>query len=291
MKSKIFLNGVLQNREGSAIGITDYGFNYGAGVYEVCSIYNGIPFQLKPHLERLSRSASMIGLDLSIVELEYQCQHLIEVNRAESGIVYFQVTFGDYGQRKHLLPEAIEATTLVFTDSQVSVDQKPYQQGIVLTSTPDTRWQQCHIKSTGLLPNLLGLRNAKKLGADDCVFVDDQSRVHECSSSNIFSVRDGVLFTPPESNKILSGITRKTLIQLAAKLGIQVKEEEVSLEFMENSDELFICSTTKEVLPVRSLNETEFSPTPGKITKTLAKELLAFIESETGVVHWKRTLW
>ncbi len=286
----VWINGSFVRQESARIGVTDIGFNYGAGVYEVVNVYDGRPYRLDEHLARFDRSATEIELSLDIRPLSAVCRSLIEKNNEKNAVIYIQATYGDYGIRSHILPSTINPTLAAFTQSAPVYPARHFVEGVSLMSTPDERWGRCDIKCTSLIANLLVTNRAVRAGFDEAVFVrrEDQT-ISECAASNIFAVKNGLLYTPPAGRRVLSGITREVIVELA-KNSFSVREEFFTLRFLKDADEVFISSSTKEIMPVRSVDETTYGA-PGAVTLALMQALVADVEEQTGIVHLKRELF
>jgi len=164
-----------------------------------------------------------------------------------------------------------------------------FTHGVDITSQPDFRWSKCNVKSVSLLPAILTLNNLPP-DAIESVFYDEDSKiVRECASSNIFCVKDGWVYTPPLSRHILPGVERQTIINLAKENSIPLKEEDFTLEFLKNADEVFMSSTTKELVAVKKIDDAVIASSPGPLTKRLSKIFVVYVEKELGLEHHKRS--
>jgi D-alanine transaminase len=291
MKGKIYLNGKFLDSDSAKVSVTDFGFLYAGGVYEVILFHNRQTYKMEDHLIRLQQSSDLIGLNIKTSLLAETCQKLIDLNQVEQGMIYIQATFGDYQKRMHVIPREIEPTVLILLQEHDHYSEELFTSGVKIQSAPDTRWVHCNIKSIALLPNLLALNDAAEKGYSEVVFKDESTDfITECASSNIFCVKDQTVFTPPESNKILSGITRSTILELARENGIKAVEENFTLDFLCQADEVFISSTTREIVPVNTVDSRIFSSVPGDITIKMMRYLVEDLEEYTGGKHWKRSL-
>jgi D-alanine transaminase len=287
----VYLNGDFVAAESARVGVTDFGFCFAGGVYEIVLVYNGVPYKLSSHLRRLERSANLVGIPFDKQDFEQAAHKIIEYNALVKGSLYMQLTFGDYGVRKHSLPDEIRPTALIMTQAPEHYPNSYYLEGVSLLAAADNRWEHCDIKSIALLPNLITLSRAKKEGYQEVVFWETTTqKVTEGASSNIFCVRDNVLLTPPESSKILSGITRTTIIELACRAGIEVNEADFTISELESAQEVFISGTSKEALPVKRINGSQIAACPGPVTRSIMRLLMEELELETGAQHWKRSI-
>lgn len=245
-----FLNGEWMSPDQPAVPIEERGHQFGDGVYEVVRVYQGVPFLLQEHLDRLVKSAEAIRLDLSElspVELELIIRTGIKKSQLQDAEVYLQLTRG-IAPRLHPFPNVKPSVAMTVKPAR-TIPESNRENGVAVTLLDDERWANCYIKSLNLLPNILAKQTALDNGFYEAVFVKD-GVITEGSASNFFAVKDGVLHTAPATRKILHGITRATLLQLAQELDIPVQEADFTPEFLHSADEAFITSTSMEVMPV-----------------------------------------
>eukprot|EP01121_Diplochlamys_sp_Union-15-3_P006251 TRINITY_DN1674_c0_g1_i1.p1 TRINITY_DN1674_c0_g1~~TRINITY_DN1674_c0_g1_i1.p1 ORF type:complete len:325 (-),score=49.66 TRINITY_DN1674_c0_g1_i1:27-938(-) len=290
-EQEVFINGKFVAQSQAKVSVYEYGFNFGAGVYDVARVEQGKIYQLTEHVQRLLRSAEHITLHIPLTESEIKqiSEDLVKRNNIHNGLVYYQATYGDYNVRSHYWPATMNATFVVFTMTPPAPPETMFTQGITLKSVPDIRWKRCDIKSVLLLPNIMTLNLAIKEGFNDIVFVDDDT-VTESALSNILCVKDNVVYSPPDSGKILSGITRLTLFRLCEENHIPVKKQHFSISFLKDADEVFLTNTSKELVPVRAIDDRKIPHSPGPLTIRLMDLLVQSLEKELGVVHPKRDL-
>lgn len=250
MEQIVFLNGRFVPERQAVISVEDRGNTFGDGVYEVVRIYEGRPFQLEAHLARLERSAAAIRLPLPMTpeEISSAARELIERNGCADASLYLQVSRGG-APRQHQFPDGAQPTVFMIARP---VDPKAittYRQGVGCISVEDRRWTMCHVKAITLLPNVLAKQAAKDAGAFEAIFVRE-GVVTEGSSSNVFAVSGKRLYTHPEGPFILSGVTRRLVIDLARRLGLEVCEAPFTLSDLKEADEVFLTSTVIEIAPV-----------------------------------------
>ena len=250
----VWLNGDLTDYSNATISLEDRGFYFGDGVYEVVRTYGGVPFALDRHLARLERSAA--GIELPIPRSSIELSDLVTQLILQSGIsdaeVYIQVTRGA-ARRNHLFPANVEPTLAVGVRGVRTVPRGLWESGCALISLVDQRWSRCDLKTICLLPNVLAKEAASRAGGFDAVLVRD-GFVTEGTASNIFIWESGELHTPIADNRILPGITRATVIGLARELGLPVVERNLTLPEVLSAAEVFITSTTIELMPVASVD-------------------------------------
>ncbi|NVK42711.1 MAG: aminotransferase class IV [Oceanospirillaceae bacterium] len=246
----VYLNGRYLPADEARISPFDRGFLFGDSVYEVIPYFRGTGFRLQEHIARLEHSLRAVRIrgDLDWVGILDQ---LVTLNGGGNLSVYLQVTRGDSGSRSHVYDADLEPTVFACCApvrdfaSIATEDVK----GLVAIVTADLRWRRCDIKSTCLLPNILVVQQARDHQADEALLLRD-GLVTEGTSSNVFVVRQGVIYTPKRSSEILGGITRELVLELADENGIQYQETDIDYEALMAGDEVWISSSTRGVLPV-----------------------------------------
>src|SRR5437016_7648771 len=242
MRESIWLNGEILPLAEAKIGVEDRGYQFADGVYDVIRIYNNRPFTLAEHLRRLERSCADIELPHAFDRdhLSAEITKFIEREDLPDGMVYIQVTRGA-APRNHIFPESVEPTILFYTRALTPMDAPGEGMGVKLRSVPDERWKRCWIKSIALLANVLAKNAAVAAGADEAVFVEN-GIVTECSASNLFAVIKSEAITHPVGPKVLPGITRLLLLDLAKQIGVPLIERPLRESEAVSADELFITS-------------------------------------------------
>ncbi len=251
--SIVYLNGDFMPADEAMIPVLDRGFIFGDGVYEVIPVYSGRLFRLEHHLERLENSLAGIRLAPPRSRDEWReiLESLVEKNGDGDQSVYLQVTRG-VAKRDHGFPPEAEPT--VFAMSNPMADPSAtLHEGIEAITVEDIRWKLCHIKSIALLPNILLRQQAIDAGAGEAILLRD-GEVTEGAAANIFIVKDGVVITPPKSNLLLPGITRDLVVEICHANAIPCEERAVSEAELRDADEVWISSSTKEVVPVTKLD-------------------------------------
>lgn len=249
-----YLNGRYLPLDEASLPITDRGTLFGDGVYEMIAVYDGAPRLLESHLDRLERSLSAIRITPPLARLDWQrlVRELIARNGGGHLSVYLQVTRGA-APRDHAFPDDPEPTVFAMSKPLACEETQRLRQGVAAVTTQDLRWHGCHIKSVNLLPNVLARQHAREAGAHEAVLLRD-GVVNEGAASNVFVVMDGTLITPPLSAAILPGITRQLVLDLASQEGIPAREAELPESLLRSADEIWLTSTTREVLPVVRLD-------------------------------------
>jgi D-alanine transaminase len=267
MSETIYLNGNLIPKTEATISPEDRGFNFADGIYEVIKYYGGKPFRYADHLERLKRSLKEVQIEYwNTDQLESIFQELLEKNglaNQEAGI-YLQITRGSHS-RIHRFPDDIKPTVYATVFPFAS---KPDQlkNGVKIITTEDIRWLRCDIKSISLLANVLAAQKANEQDADEAIFIRN-GVVTEGSHSSFMAVKNGVVYTHPNSNLILPGITRKVVFEICRDHNIQVIEEGIPASELANMDEMMIIGTGSEISPVGQLDDMQVgNGNPGPVT-------------------------
>jgi len=237
------------------VSVFDRGFLLGDGVYEVIPVYAGLPFRLTQHLQRLQRSLDGVRMQNPHSDEKWSTiiNKLVTENGGGDQAIYLQVTRG-VAPRDHVFPEGVEPTAFVMSNPIKPLPVSYKQDGIKAITVEDIRWSQCDIKAITLLPNSLLRQKAQDVGAQEALLIRD-GFMTEGSASNSYAVLDGVLYTAPKDEKVLPGITRDLILELAEKAGIDYREQAVSETDLLKAEEIWISSSTREVLPVTTLDD------------------------------------
>ena len=267
----VYFNGHYVDKDTVAVSPEDRGFNFADGVYEVIRSYEGIPFRLDDHFKRLHRNLRELRFDLPMIEsLKKVPSELIKRNLLTSGdaTVYLQISRG-VAPRSHPFPTTGVEPTIYASATALQPLGDKWRNGIKVICLPDIRWARCDIKTISLLGNVLANQQAVEAGADEALFIRDDA-VTEGSLSNFAAVFDGHLWTYPESNYILPGITRTVVLELCDRLEIPVVTRPIMSDRLPLANEAMVMGTTKEVTPVIQIdNHVIGDGTPGPVTMKL----------------------
>lgn len=274
------LNNLITEREHVKVDIEDRGYNFGDGIYEVIFIYNGKPFAINEHLQRFEDCAEKLAIKLPYKKelLQNLLNELVSKNNLVTGIIYVQMTRG-ISARAHLYEPNKEGLITGFTQ-KIDSPIKQKQNGVDVLVAEDIRWLRCDIKSINLLGNTMLKRQAADNQCHEAI-MHRNNLLTEGSSSNLFIVKNGTLYTHPATNLILNGITRQIIIKLAHEASIPVIEQPFSIEQLKEADEVFLSSTIQEITPIVSTKGdliTTFSI--GSVTKSLQQLFNAYRETE-----------
>ncbi len=269
----IFLNQKYIPKENAQISFLDRGFLFADGIYEVIAIKNGDLFLLDQHLERLKTNLNELKINLpASLQLKDVCSQLISKNNIKNdAILYLQITRGAGHSRSHVFDDSTPPTVIGFIQSAKLPTINDLKVGFHATLEADVRWGRCNIKSISLLPNILVKTTAHKSGAIECLLHRGKI-ITEGSASNVFIVKNNEVFTPPQSDFILPGITRDYLIKGLKREGIPIKETPITVDDLKSADEVWITSTTRDVTPITSINEHKIGfGTPGPLWERAIK--------------------
>jgi len=252
--SLAYLNGDFKALEECQVSVLDRGFIFGDAVYELIPVYNNKPFQLARHLKRLARSLNEIAIQTPHDDQQWQgiIQSLIDHYEQEQCSIYIQITRG-VAARDHAYPKSVAPTVFVMVNPWPTASDTYLTQGLSAVTHEDIRWDRCDIKVTSLLANVMMKQQAVNQQAHETLLVRD-GVVLEGSSSNVFVVQAGQVFTAEKNHLILPGITRDVVIDLLQQCSIRLIERAVSIEDLKCADEIWITSSTKECLPITLLN-------------------------------------
>jgi D-alanine transaminase len=254
----------------------DRGIFFGDGVYEVVRSYNGKIFALEEHMQRFVNSLSAIkisGVDI------YQVLRRVLKSFDAAGIsnakIYFHITRGS-ALRNHVCDAYLEPNFfLTVTESENDTEAKT--KGISVSTHPDLRWKRCDIKSLNLLANVLARQDAAQKGCAEAILVDEEGLITEGASSAFFAIFGQTLQTAELTANILPSITRIFVIRAGKNVGLETMEKSLTPQQANNADELFIASTTNDIIPVVRFDEKLIADgKPGKYTKLLIQEFQSF---------------
>ncbi|MBI4989238.1 MAG: D-amino acid aminotransferase [Rhodocyclales bacterium] len=253
--STVFLNGQFMPIAEAKVSAMDRGFLFGDGAYEVIPVYSRRPFRLAEHLARLRHTLDGIRLDNPHGDAEWArlIGEIIARNAGEDQSVYLQITRGADTRRNHAFPARVTPTVYIMSEPLVTPPPSQRETGIAAVSAPDVRWLRCDLKTTSLLANCLLRQLAADAGCVETILFRD-GFMTEGAASNIFAVKHGVLLAPPKNHLMLPGITYDVVIELAAANGLPIEVRDVLEEEARTADELWMTSSTKEVLPITVLD-------------------------------------
>jgi D-alanine transaminase len=250
----VFLNGKFMPVEEARVPVLDRGFIFGDGVYELIPVYSRVPFRMDEHLARLERSLAAVRIRNPYSRAEWRdiILQLVAKQPFEDQGVYFQVTRG-VAKRDHAFPKDSAPTVFIMSNPLVNPPQELVERGAAAVSAVDDRWHRCDIKSISLIGNCLLRQVSADVGAVETILFRD-GRLTEASASNVFVVKGGVILSPPKSNLILPGITYDVIAEIAQAAALPLEYRDVSEAEVRGVDEIWITSSSKEVLAIVALD-------------------------------------
>ncbi len=247
----VYLNGEYKPLAEAFINVLDRGFTFGDGVYEVIPVFNRKVFRLDEHLERLDNSLQSIYMENPLSKDEWFTifSKLVDTEKQVNQSIYLQVTRG-VTERDHDISLADNPTIFVMSRPIV---KKDLFSGIKAITHDDIRWKQCDIKAITLLPSVILRHKAKEQDAKEAILIRD-GMVTEGAASNVFIVKDNIIYTPPKDNHVLPGITRDLVLEILSRKNISYVEAPIVIEELLNADEIWITSSTWEIVPIVKLD-------------------------------------
>ena len=247
----VFLNGVYLPIEQATISVMDRGFLFGDGVYEVIPVYTGSLFRLDGHFERLENSLALTQIGNPYSREQWRELMMPLIDNSKDQYIYMQITRGAAEKRDHAFPVGVKPSVFMMCNDILPFEAK--DAGVKAVSVEDNRWSLCNIKAIALLGNILLRQQAVENNCAEAILVRE-GYVTEGAASNVFAVVDGILITPPKNNAILGGITRDVILELAKANRIPYAEDILSLDALKTASEIWLASSTREILPVIELD-------------------------------------
>jgi D-alanine transaminase len=252
----VYLNGHFLPLAEAGVSPLDRGFLYGDGVYEVIPVYSRQPFRIDEHLNRLQATLDGIRLSNPLPSQDWKnvVLSLIEAAPWEDQSIYLQVTRGADDKRDHAFPpSSVTPTAFAFASPLVTPPTDVRARGVAAITVPDLRWSRCDLKVISLLANVLARQQAVEQGCAEALLIRD-GLLKEGAASNIFVVKNGLLLAPPKTQLMLPGITYDVILELAEAHGQALAIREISEMELRSADEVWMTSSTKEILAITSLD-------------------------------------
>ncbi len=284
MSEIYFLNGKLLPKEEAKISLLDYGFLFGYGLYETIRAYDGRAFRLDNHLARLRYSGDRLGIVIHTALIREAVNDVIKANGFSQTRLRISVSIGE-GKMTPNLDSCVQPTVAVLASEYKPPSREKYLRGykVVLSSLRRSSLSpMTYLKSANTMENMLARREAGDAGANEVFFLNEKGYLAEAAGSNLFLVKDGVVKTPRYESGILPGVTRVVVFELAAQLGINLKEVNCRLTDLSQADETFVTNSLIEIMPV-----TVFDGKPignnkaGTATRKLMKAYKDLVRKET----------
>jgi branched-chain amino acid aminotransferase len=250
--TRVWVDGALVDPIAPSVSALDHAVTVGDGVFETAKIVNGRAFALSRHHRRLERSAAGLGLPpIDLARVEEGIAAVLDGPPIEFGRLRYSVTGG-------IGPLGSDRDDASLTTIVVAAPQPHPPASGMLTVVPWTRNERSAVvglKTTSYAENVVALARAKQVGAIEAVFANTRGELCECTGSNVFVVVDGIVLTPPADSGLLPGITRELVIEWGRAAGVEIREEPLPLDVLQRADEVFITSSTKDVLPVSAVDD------------------------------------
>jgi branched-chain amino acid aminotransferase len=273
----VYLNGNLVREEEAAVSVFDHGLLYGDGIFEGIRTYEGNVFRLSEHIARLYDSARAVLLEIPLEpeELEQAVLQTVAANGLRDNYIRLLVTRG--AGELGIDPATCRNPNIVIIVKPVSIfPREAYEEGVpVITASTRRIPLDCldpRIKSLNYLNNILARLEAKRANVPEAIMLNQQGRVAEGTTDNIFILKGGNLLTPPVTEGVLPGVTRATLLEIARELGIPARESSLAAHDLYTAEECFLSGTGVEIVPVISVDGRQIgSGAPGPVTRRLMK--------------------
>lgn len=288
---KIYIDGEFYDKESAKISVFDHGLLYGDGVFEGIRIYNGRVFRLAEHIDRLCDSARAISLRIGLEKpaLTEAVLETIRQNKLHDGYVRLVVTrgCGDLGLNPALCPKA----TLIVIASKIALySADKYENGLHLITCATRRISHSAmspmVKSLNYLNNVLAKIEAQQAGAGEGLMLNEQGYVTECTGDNIFTVKQGEIFTPSIASGVLAGVTRAVVFEMAKEMKIRISEPQMTRYDIYTADECFLTGTAAEVIPAVRLDSRDIGDgRPGPLTRRLIACFRELTASSGAVIY------
>lgn len=277
-----YLNGEYLPLQAARISPMDRGFLFGEGAYEVVPVYSRRPFRLAEHLRRFQRTLDHLRMDNPLDEAGWGniVERLALEADSEDQQVYLQVTRGADVVRDTAFPRDVPPTVFAFSAPLATPSAEVLEHGVAAYSSADIRWLRCDLKVTSLLANCLLRQQALERGGAEIVLFRD-GFLTEGGASNVFVVKGGLLLAPPKNHLMLSGITYDVVLELAERHGVPCDVREITEAEVRGADELWMTSSTREVLPITRLDD---QPVGDGRPGPLARQMFGWYQ------HFKRTV-
>ena len=284
---QLWFNGTITGEAEAALSPFDHGLLYGDGIFEGIRFYDRVPFRLRAHLERLARSAAALALNIPYPpgELAAAAHAMAERAAGPDGYLRLIVTRGP--GTLGLSPASCPRPTVLILEAPIAVYDAPGGGAAGLSVITAANRQPAadaldpRVKSLNYLPRVLARLEAERAGADEALLLNARGFVTEGTADNLFTVTGGVLATPPASDGALDGITRGVLLELARAAGIPAEVTSLATYDLYAADEIFLCGTAAELVPVRAIDGRAVPACPGPIFGRLAAAFRDLVARET----------
>jgi len=273
-----YINGNYKDILKSKVSITDRGFQFSDGIYEVIAVYENRFVDIDLHLNRLIKSLNKlkIKINLKVNQIENISKKIKKLNNLSNGIIYIQITRGDQHPRDHKFPKGLKPNIIIYSIPKdfIKINSKA-KRGVTTSLYPDIRWLRSDIKSISLLGNSMAANHAKEKNNHEAILYDEKNYITEGNSSSIWIIKKDKCITHPLNYRILKGCTRHKLISIVKKKKLRFEEKKFSIKALLSADEVFMTSATNFVMPIIKVDKHKISNgKPGQITLHLRDEFI-----------------
>jgi branched-chain amino acid aminotransferase len=281
---KVFLNDKLVDSDAACISITDGGLLYGAGLFETMRSYNGVVFELDSHLERLFASAKKLSIN-NPYDKKYFADAVyavLEANKLADARLRLTVTGGPMGQAE----ENRKPTVIIAATKFQPYPAEYYKKGVLVVLSAfrqNPADPLCGHKTTSYYSRLISLNTAHQKKAAEALWFTTDNRLAEGCVSNVFLVKNSVLYTPLLNTPVLPGVMRKTVCEIASKNSIQLVEKDLNIDGLLSADEVFLTNVIMQIMPVNGVEKhTIGDGKVGTMTRKLKEYFDGFIRDKYG---------
>ena len=273
-----YINGNYKDILKSKVSITDRGFQFSDGIYEVIAVYENRFVDIDLHLNRLIKSLNKlkININLKVKQIENISKKIKKLNNLSNGIIYIQITRGDQHPRDHKFPKGLKPNIIIYSIPKdfKKINSKA-KRGVTTSLYPDIRWLRSDIKSISLLGNSMAANHAKEKKNHEAILYDEKNYITEGNSSSIWIIKNNKCITHPLNYRILKGCTRHKLISIVKRKKLKFEEKKFSIKALLSADEVFMTSATNFVMPIIKVDKHKISDgKPGQITLHLRDEFI-----------------
>jgi D-alanine transaminase len=273
-----YINGNYRDILESKISITDRGFQFSDGIYEVIAVYENRFVDIDLHLNRLIKSLNKlkIKINLKVNQIENISKKIKKLNNLNNGIIYIQITRGDQHPRDHKFQKGLKPNIIIYSIPKdfKKINSKA-KRGVTTSLYPDIRWLRSDIKSISLLGNSMAANYAKEKKNHEAILYDKKNYITEGNSSSIWIIKNNKCITHPLNYRILKGCTRHKLISIVKRKKLKFVEKKFSIKALLSADEVFMTSATNFVMPIIKVDKHKISDgKPGQITLHLRDEFI-----------------
>ena len=273
-----YINGNYRDILESKVSITDRGFQFSDGIYEVIAVYKNRFVDIDLHLNRLIKSLNKlkIKINLKVNQIENISKKIKKLNNLSNGIIYIQITRGDQHPRDHKFPKGLKPNIIIYSIPKdfKKINSKA-ERGVTTSLYPDIRWLRSDIKSISLLGNSMAANHANEKKNHEAILYDEKNYITEGNSSSIWIIKNNKCITHPLNYRILKGCTRHKLISIVKRKKLKFEEKKFSIKTLLSADEVFMTSATNFVMPIIKVDKHKISDgKPGQITLHLRDEFI-----------------